>query len=704
MFLPDEPFLTPRERWIRFIISIIISIIIFFSLINEVKIVSGLDGYEYIGTYYLYSQINQTTDDVVATIGNDYQDSSGAIPLKTSIFDLAIGLRFNNLSIPINATHRSIIQWSKLSLYTQQTTYIEGERCRFSIYYCNNDTTFTNYTNLVNRKTSVAYVNIDAYEFVGNGIWWNTTNIKDVILPPIPINNNGSIVLKILSAKGLGVRSFVSFDGISQYAPKLYVCYKLYKIKSGYYDTYRGYDIYENYTSLPPLVNIQGTSYTKWCMEIDNQDFDNWLIVDLDFFDTYWSYDYFVEIPNGTLYSPLLGILYKSNDRGITWSSLGAFIEGDEWDSGVCSVHYFNGTLHFVYNAKKTGYPSYLCMIYRNMTISDSVFGDSFVLKSSSLGSQGGANIAMDKLGNIYVGWYGAQGGSSTTRSYFRQYNITSKNWETTYNQPLTLGKHVWTGIECEQNHTGQNAWVFVCYHHWYAGSDTVIWRLRNETLSWSAETNLDSGASYVDTEMDKYNQVHTTTYESQIIHYRKYNRITGMGSVLTVDSGYYYPTIGCYNGLVYVYFTKTATTTGYYKYKVYNETTFSSLYEILDTPYIHIIPLKYFSETSLREGKENKTSYFWIDEDNNTHCCFEEPDDVKDDIDKYIGTGQVDKLPNLGSNIILWMGLCGLGMIPLGFILFVLNVKDGDWSNAFYMLMVMELIGLGFIIVWLWS
>ncbi len=691
--------------------SLIIFILIIISFFNPLIEVSAYEGYDYVGTYYIQSQINMYSDDVISMLNIDYQASSTAIPLKSTFGDIMIGLRFNNISMPVNTTHTSIIQWAYLSLWSDQDSINPDYRSMVTLYYINQDNpnTFYNYTDLTTRPLSTVYINWDAYNLYGQK-WVNTSDIKDIVLPKIPINNNGSLGFIILSAKGNGIRHFTSWDWNPDYAPKLYICYRLYKIKSGYQETYKGFDIYENHTSLNPIVNIEDVGYIKYCMEIDGQDFDKYLIVDLSFFDTYWSYDYFIQIPNGTLYSPLVGSLFKSNDRGKTWENLGAFIQDDEWSSGICSIHYFNGTLHFVYNSMKTGYSTYTCMIYRNLTLSNSIFGDSIVLKHSTLGSQGGANIAMDKLGNIYVGWYGAQGGSSSTRSYFKQYNITTKNWEATYNQPLTLGKHVWTGIECEQNHTGQNAWVFVCYHHWYAGSDTVLWRLRNETLSWSGETTLDGGASYVDTEMDKYNQVHTTTYESQIIHYRKYNRNTGMGSVLTVDSPFYYPTIGCYNNSVYIYYCKVSPKVGYYKYKLYNETTFSSRYQILDTPYVNTIPLKYFSETSLKEGKEDEPFYF-IDDENVT-CnmlkgkTYKTIEELKYWID-FCLSGQstsYDAMPYLGNWILAGMGLIGLILIPLSFIIFGLSIKSGDFMNAVYLFIILFFIGIGMVAGWLWA
>lgn len=82
----------------------------------------------------------------------------------------------------------------------------------------------------------------------------------------------------------------------------------------------------------------------------------------------------------------------------------------------------------------------------------------------------------------------------------------------------------------------------------------------------------------------------------------------------------------------------------------------------------------------------------------------FTTPIQVKKWIDDYLfRTGEDDKLDLWGDTILALMGTVGLIMIPLSFWLFMSNVGT-DFSNAFYLLMVFFIMGLAFIITWLWA
>jgi hypothetical protein len=64
----------------------------------------------------------------------------------------------------------------------------------------------------------------------------------------------------------------------------------------------------------------------------------------------------------------------------------------------------------------------------------------------------------------------------------------------------------------------------------------------------------------------------------------------------------------------------------------------------------------------------------------------------------------QVDALPNLGSNIMLIMGVLGAIAIPGSFIVMGMLVRSGNWMDGFYYLIVMFFVGLAFVTAWLFG
>ena len=84
----------------------------------------------------------------------------------------------------------------------------------------------------------------------------------------------------------------------------------------------------------------------------------------------------------------------------------------------------------------------------------------------------------------------------------------------------------------------------------------------------------------------------------------------------------------------------------------------------------------------------------------------YDDIDDLKADIDRLFKglDPSYDALPNLGSTIMLLMGVLGVIAIPGGFIVMGMSIRSGNWEEGFYYLLVMFFVGLAFVTAWLFG
>lgn len=100
---------------------------------------------------------------------------------------------------------------------------------------------------------------------------------------------------------------------------------------------------------------------------------------------------------------------------------------------------------------------------------------------------------------------------------------------------------------------------------------------------------------------------------------------------------------------------------------------------------------------------------YYVTDEDENIIVELTDPDitieDVRAWIDNYLSaSSEYDKTPWMGDFTLLLVGLVGVAFIPLGFLIFVSSVRDGDIIGGLQTLVLMFFIGIGCIVAWLWG
>jgi hypothetical protein len=92
-------------------------------------------------------------------------------------------------------------------------------------------------------------------------------------------------------------------------------------------------------------------------------------------------------------------------------------------------------------------------------------------------------------------------------------------------------------------------------------------------------------------------------------------------------------------------------------------------------------------------------------DDDESTFLDLDTIEEVRTWIDNYLSASpEYDKEPWMGDFTLLLVGLSGVIMIPLGFLLFVSSVREGDIIDGLQILVITFFIGIGCIVTWLWA
>ena len=99
-------------------------------------------------------------------------------------------------------------------------------------------------------------------------------------------------------------------------------------------------------------------------------------------------------------------------------------------------------------------------------------------------------------------------------------------------------------------------------------------------------------------------------------------------------------------------------------------------------------------------DSEEGEDHYFIYDDKGDlVMSCFTELEEAEDYIDDLLYEKQFS-----GSTIMWILGLIGLIMMPTSFVVFVIYMQKGDYSNAFILLMSLFLIGMALFINWMWG
>ena len=242
--------------------------------------------------------ITISSDDAVNVMDNYFSSTGETIALKIGTYDIMTGLRFDNISIPNNATHNYLVVNAYISLYSDQYPY-ESDSGALTIYYQRyswNISTFKSYIDLTQRIVSSNSRNWNLDNVHGlnstTGQWNDSPNIAILISEAIEWDNN-TIALILLSESGDGFRYFRTIDSSSNYAPRLHIISQIYTYQesppSGYeeYDyeeTYKDIDIwykntmnwldYELFTEIDPAnkFTVANSTYVYTTQDVDGND------------------------------------------------------------------------------------------------------------------------------------------------------------------------------------------------------------------------------------------------------------------------------------------------------------------------------------------------------------------------------------------------------------------------------------------------
>lgn len=240
-------------------VIVILIIIVASNLIVNYPVVSA-GRWRYSHTVEDIYNITLPTDDAIAIINYEFFLYGDSITLKSYTYDLIVGLRFDNISIPNNATHNYLVDNAYISLYSTMYPYGAGAGS-LSIYYERlnyNVQTFTTYIELLQRIPSTNVRNWNLHDVHGlnytTGQWNDSPNLAILVSEAIEYDND-TICFLLQSSYG-GFRNFRSSEFLEGYAPRLHIISKVYEYEedppSGYDDAtyieqYEGMEIwYQN--------------------------------------------------------------------------------------------------------------------------------------------------------------------------------------------------------------------------------------------------------------------------------------------------------------------------------------------------------------------------------------------------------------------------------------------------------------------------
>jgi len=423
-------------------------------------------------------------------------------------------------------------------------------------------------------------------------------------------------------------------------------------------------------------------------------------------------------------------IIKYSNDNGSTWvgetiiSTLEGMSTGSQTNPSIAISS--NGVIHVVFKSyfEEVGYGIY----YSNYTTEWSVPFLISTFVNMTLYPQEIPVIAVDEDDNLHVSWYGLTDDYSigdyqiwyvnktSSWSYpLRLSTLATMNTRPQWNPSITVDSQnmpnvVWTGTTTDYNEVKLQV-----YHTYYNGSWTEPFRV-------SVYTGMDEGGTYEVSIASGYdNSTHiafggkTVAGGGGKLWYSKFSdkiwsyplKISTNAGMGVVGKNQYGPTIAVYPlkkiDIIWVGKSTSQAVNVVIWLKSYNNVTGWGDVILLqdDAPLLRTPNLRY-SRYPLQY-----VAYVAKDENGTTISpTYPTIPEVEEWINNYLSHsgGQTSRQKDaMGDTILSLMGLSGFIMIPLSFWLFMANMHS-DLENAFYLLMVVFIMGLAFVITWLWA
>lgn len=708
-----------------FLLPLLIFMLLIFSIINIINYAYGQtpEGYEYVGTYSDEYQISSSSDDAIIMVGVDFQKTSSAIPIKSNFADIIVGLRFNNVFVPKNSTHTSYIFKSSISLFSDLETYVD-DTCMVTIYYIDeeNPQTFQNYTDLINRPLSVINKNWDARDLHSQK-WVNTSDIYHLINARVANVTGKSLGFVIYSESSIVQRHFSAYDWDSNYSAKLYITYKLYKLKSGYEETYRGWDIYSDNISYPyDWMFSQGANGERHKQTDYNSSHRN--IIFSGTSDAQSSFKQRIIRVGKYILVSNYGYIYYSIDEGKTWTNMDKI--NKQWSEleiyGCSDLGLFadkNGIIHCGWSSVGEGHPDEYYQLYANITIlvNGTLQFSNYTILTNFKSYD--CNLFMDNTNKLWILYQRFNEAPAEHDIYLslRYANGTWKNpmliveasSDTRMSQPVIIVEN-----------TTSNPNAYLVYHHYDFGG-TPYSRVKGryiydnltlgsiETISTQGGTLNSGDHDAIINERENYIYVSwyqqvTTSYYGIGLKYKDMNVSESWSSIIWVTATNQKHRLGdigldvVNNKIFFSWFSEWMPCFLGRRFLIESKTWEGS---------------QFVSDTTTTSGQVQINNYFddfykeyYAKDNNHTSPKFPDIDELKDWIDDTMegGNPEYDALSYMGDWILAGMGLLGIIMIPLSFIMFGLSIKSGEFIDAVYLWIILFFVGVGFLVTWLWA
>lgn len=688
---------------------IILSILTTNDMFPNIIVVEGLE-YE---TRYIYQEysVNLTTDDVELGGYQSYNDNGIISYLRHPYADVRLGYRFTNITKPFtNCTLES----SKVSLRKYDVGFESEETVYSTIYGLeeNNPQTFTNASDFVSRPYTDQHINWNIANIFSSE-WENTTDLNEIVgyLINNVWTNNTAIGFVMLSASGDDYRYCSTFDRGIAYAPKLYIVWKYQaEIKPittlEFVKIYKGYAVYRNLTrtfSDPYFIGInyenqgfeqctQGKTFHAqglfWIFFYNNTDF--WYVTFNEATQTLGNITLATHIAHQGSHDSgdSISIFYHEGLNIVDT----AYLAQADTNSAIIyrrGTPYANGSIVWLpwssaelgnnqrpsISVSEDGYP---WIMYRDWSVSKRPFITTSDTNDGTWSVRAGFPYQLESWTTNTWNRIGTLANNTIYAMYFSANGLEGRLWNGSWGVNEDINGTASLNYGFSSIAVGNNVHAFYLddekkmkyttryySNHSWTGHKTIS--IMNQT-GLLAEYDFDAGAIYL-----TYNDANENAFYYRSIN--PSNRVVG-----NEIEWFEVPIreLQQYNNYGGSHYVSTEATIGY-------STNTSSPWEMW------LITKTFTSEYH----------YFVFEGSTLIASCFPTEEDTDDWIDDY---DHKKKFEPVGDWMIFWMGMIGLLMIPLGFILFVLDMQKGEFENAFFMLMVLVIMGIGLVTVWLFG
>lgn len=738
--------------------KIVVILILLISLFNIRPIieVSGVV-HTIVGQYVIEKQISLYSDDAFLFVNNYFTNSTTAIPLSNNQYDIMIGLRFQDVGLNAStSTTYETIRTCKLSFYTTDDYPVQEGDTWLTIYgikESGNVPTFSSYTDMVEREKYAEHNNVNFNELVGDGVWWNTTDIRDTTRNLVN-ETERDIGFILYASSGGASRMFRTYEHSSSLAVKLYITVYQWSIydptlEDEYVETYRDFDIF-----MTPSTSTSTNFYSlmRWDDDYNVYPFQEKTAYSNNT-DRFYVFGTFNTVRGRNItYITKLRTDDVWADNYTIWSTI-----SDEVGELYTDYHLWNdGPISYLDVTWIDTYPAthqlYYCryVLHNNGTMSE-IASPQTIHGSNKL--EPIVTIMVDSEGYPYIA-YNKELASPYTYSAYVAWSITNNGTFTHFQSGDDKSSP--TCVENLVGYNPSNSFSYVCelsrganrmmYLSFLAGGLSAC--DTGEAYNQNSGNWTDRGIIADDVPLTNRWALSSSSNMS-LVHnaslilpdgtYKELYEKSGGGGWFTLNStfdtlsvmvigasslGPYY-TIGhndderivyCRVGISYNWtenimirdytgesdenIHRWDLTAQQYPPIKNNKTLVSYAWKQSDGRYWH----NWFY---VEEGKIDDTlDIYYVVDINGTQISpdFDTLEDAEDWIDNYLAHSGGGVGTGFGDLIIALMGLAGFIMIPLSFIIFIQNMQSGDVENAFYMLMVLFFMGIAFIANWLWG